>query len=136
MTMEQLMGDLAENGKAVASLTSESSMADVVALLKMTLWPSLVALAEQTEEIDGCVEDMLHAQEDILQPETAKVFAGIIASGLVLVAELKRRLKPEEGKILAAATEFERLCRQGEQALEEITIPEVDDDEDDAGGDK
>lgn len=125
--MEQLMTDLAENGKDLARLGPETSVAELVTFLKTTLWPSLVALAEQTEEIDGCVEDLLHAQEDILQPETARVFAGIIAGGLVLVAELKKRLKPEDTKILAAAGEFEQLCAQGQEALEEITIPDADD---------
>lgn len=127
--MEQLMTDLAENGKDLARLGPETSAAEVVTFLKTTLWPSLVALAEQTEEIDGCVEDILHAQEDILQPETAQVFAGIIAGGLVLVAELKKRLKPEDTKIMAAVGEFEQLCVQGQEALEEITIPDADDPE-------
>jgi hypothetical protein len=127
--MEQLLTDLKENGLELAKLGPESTPADIVAFLQMTFWPSVVALAEQTEEIDGCVEDILHAQEDILQPETAQVFAGIIAGGLVLVAELKKRLKAEDTKIMAAIGEFEQLCARGEEALEEITIPD-----DEAGG--
>lgn len=127
MSMEQLMGDLAENSKEIARLGPESTVADVVKLLQATLWPSLVALAEQTAEIDGCVEDLVEGAEDILQPETAQVFAGIIAGGTVLVAELKKRLKPEDAKILSAIGEFEKLCELGKEALEEITIPETDD---------
>jgi hypothetical protein len=128
MTMEQLLSDLEQNGKDLAKLGPNSSTAEVVAFLQMTLWPSVVALAEQTEEIDGCVADILEAHEDILQPETAQVFAGIIAGGMVLVAELKKRLKPEESKILQAVDEFEKLCAHGSEALAEITITESPED--------
>lgn len=134
MTMPSLRKDMAESAVKLETLGAMSSLEEVVAFLKDTLWPTLEALSEETEQIDGCVEDLLNGSEDILQPETAQVFAAMVVSGRVIAGELRKRLRPEESALRSTLDEFERMATEATAALEEITIPDDDDaDHDDVG---
>jgi hypothetical protein len=124
--MEQLKTDLKKNGDNLSRMGPLTTTGDLVSFLRDTLWPTIEALVDETAEIDGCVEDILHGAEDILQSETAQLFAGLIVGGVALVAELKKRLRPDETKLLAAIGEFEQLAGVAREALEEITVPEAE----------
>lgn len=133
MSIETLQEDLKANIAHVQSqLGPLTSASELVAHLQNTLWPFLESLVEDMEQIDGCVDELYHQSEDILQPETGAVFQAMITGGLVIAQELKKRLaaNTEDLKLRKAVGEFEALANQCTGILQEITIPE--DDEEDA----
>jgi hypothetical protein len=148
VSLEDLEADLTTNLAAAAQLLGPLVTAsDIAKHLNETMWPFVVNVVTELKEVDETVADLYHGAEDILQPETAKVFAAVIAvaSGLIL-GELKRRLdpnKPSEAKLLAAIKEWARLAHEAGETLEEITVvpaeggedEEDEDDEDDVGDD-
>lgn len=130
MSIEQLRSDMAESAKQLALLGTTTTVAELVAVIQTTLWPTLEAAVEELGEVDSCVEDMLHGQEDILQPDTAQLFAALVVAGRGIAAELRLRLKAHEQDVIKLLDGFEELARAAESEIEEITIPESDDEDD------
>lgn len=139
MSLEDLKADLATNMKeaSVMSAGVMANPADLLRHLQNTLWPFLENLVGELEEIDDTVDDMYHSAEDILQPETAQLFATVIAGGMALVNELEKRLTmPADAQIIAGIREWRRLAGESAQTIAEITVmPQADanqgDDQDD-----
>jgi hypothetical protein len=88
------------------------------------------SFVKELTEVDETVADLYSESEDILQAQTAGVFAALIATGRPLIMELQKRLQPSDGKILAALKGWLELSKVCESTLEEITIPDDEDDED------
>jgi hypothetical protein len=133
VSIEDLKADLASNMTACRALIARGVLLTPVDLAKHQLdqWAFLENVVTDFEELDGTVSDLYHNAEDILQPETAAVFAAVAAGGLGLVGELEKRLTPADGKIRAAIAEFKKLAIEATDILREITIPDDDDDEED-----
>lgn len=127
MSMEQLRDDLKQ---VVGRLPTGplTSAADVAGYMKNDLLPFVASMIDEIGEIDESVEDLVHQTPDALHEETSAVFAGIITSGVVLANELKARVGADK-RLLDLIKEFFALVKQGEEILEEITIPDPEPDE-------
>lgn len=126
MSLEDLRHDL------VANLKESRGIADPATRqhLAETLWPFLEALVDIVEEIDDAVGELVHQQEDYLQPNTAAVFVAVIQSSLALAGDLKARAAGDPD-ISRRITEHEQLCEAAAAILGDITmVPEGDEDED------
>lgn len=141
MSTEQLKADLKESLATVKAMDpTTTTAADLVRHLKDTLWPTIEAVIDEIEDIDGSVEelaDTLDGESEYLSEATGAVFAGIIAAGLAIAGEAEKLALPDPLK--QAIGEFRQLCRQGAEKLNEIVIPDPDDvdegDEDDDADD-
>lgn len=131
MSIEQLKEDL----KAVISALPSGPLttaAEMSAYLKNNLLPFMESAVGELEEMDGTIEDLVTQAQDVIHEETAKVFAGIITSGLILVNELRARIGNDR-RLLDACKEWENLAKQGSELLEDITIPDGEDPEEPEG---
>lgn len=133
MSMEELEQDLERN---IADLenTTFLSAEDVRKYLRETLWPFLSNHVAETTEIDDCVANMVEDSDDVLQKDTASLFAAVIVSGQKLMEELIKRLTktPDDQKVRNAIAELRPIYAQAAAKLEEITVDvEEDDDEED-----
>lgn len=70
-----------------------ASIDEVNTELRMNVYPSMIALAEQVAEVDDIIQEVVEQQDSYLQPElAAQIFATIGAGGEL--AEEVRRLAP------------------------------------------
>lgn len=93
MTLDTLKEDLERNRAAIP--------ADAPQWAK-DLWAFQEAVIEEMMDMDDAVCDLVERAADILQPETAELFATIISYGFAMVAQLTKRLKrgnPEDTKV-------------------------------------
>lgn len=131
MSVEQLKQDLKDNMGALKEMGAFTTPEELVKHLRNSLWPMLEAFADELEEQDGCIEDLLNGSEDILQPETGGKFLACFASATMLVGELAKRLTPsDDPKLRASIAEFNALANDCIGTVQEITIPEVGDADD------
>lgn len=137
MTMEALESDFEEIKSATKTLGPLTTMSELATFLRTQLVPFIEAHVAETTEIDNCVSELLDRTEDILQPETAQVFAAAFAVSRAVAAKLVEIMpKDEAGK--AADPKVHELLQQweaftvgAERLLEEITMPESDEDDED-----
>lgn len=127
MSIEELQTDLKANMEEARALVldPDTSPTTVSSHLLNTLWPFLENVVAELSEQDDVVTDLIERNGDMLQPETAGIFAAIIlgARGLAQ-AEIKRA-----GSTTAEMATFVALLDEGEQQLSEITIDVDDEDE-------
>lgn len=139
MSIEQLRKDMKESSEALTRLGAPGfpppAIEDVVAFLRHTMWPTIEAAVDEVAQIDECVEDLLNASEDILQPETARLFAALVVAGRAMATELTKRLGPGDAETKKLVSGFLELATSAEAAIVEITVPE-DDEEDEDDGDE
>jgi hypothetical protein len=130
MSIEQLQEDVRNVAQRLPSgpLTSAADLADY---MRSDLLPLLVTMTEEMDEIDTSVEELVHQTPDTLHEETAAVFAGIIASGSVLATELLAR-SGNDKRLLDLIKEWRSLAQQGEELLDDITIPDPEPDDPDS----
>ena len=133
MSIEQLRDDLKANLASVKTVDPTNPIA-VMGHLKNTLWPFLESLVDELTEIDESVAELVDGVDEVLTFESGKVFAGIIAGGLVMTQMLEAQAAADP-KIRAAINEWKSLAEQGGEILDEITLPEGYDDEDAETGD-
>lgn len=136
MSLDTLKEDLKQNLATLTTMNELSSVGDVVNHLKNTLWPTLESIVDELAEVDDCVADMVNNAEDILQPETAEVFAAVLAASAVVAAALKPMLDPaKDADMINLVAELERNIKKANAIMQEIVIddvdPEYDDDDDD-----
>lgn len=127
MSMPQLQSDLAEVKKAIPSgplVTVE----DLLVFIKHNLVPLIESHVGETAEIDEAVHDLVTHEADILHEETASVFASLVVSGREVAKELRARAGNDR-RIIALVNEFVGLCDQGDEILNEITVPDDEDPE-------
>lgn len=128
MSLEQLKIDLKDNIKSLNQLGALTTAPELVAHLQNTLWPTLESIVEEMEEQDGCIEDLMNGSEDILQPDTGNRIMVTLVAAVTLVNELRARLQPHETAQMKAVAEFDRLANDCIATVQEITIPEDDQD--------
>ena len=92
------------------------------AAIRQEIIPFLAALTKEVADIDTVIQEVVEEMPDSLQPETAAVFAGIIASGKVIAAELGKRIGNTEPRISQLLREFRGNLDKGAKILEEITV--------------
>lgn len=138
MSIETLKQDLRENMAQLATLNGLTSNEDLIKHLRETLWPTLESIVDELEEVDECVADLVSGAEDILQPETAQVFAAVIASAAVVAAALKVRIDPQaDAKLMHLVTELEANLKNANEIMQEIVIDDGSDlDEEGDDGDE
>lgn len=132
MSIEDLESDLDANVAQLQSLSSMSTVGDVVDHLKKTLWPFLENVVKvELKEMDGSISDVVNNAEDILQPETGRLFSTVVLGGIGLVGELEKRLtkSAEDTKILSGIREWQKYAQEATEVLSEIVLPEEEDDE-------
>lgn len=131
MSIVQLQEDLLAVTNAIPQGPLVSA-ADLSNYLKNNLVPLLSATVSELEEMDGAIGDIVNQTEDVLHQESAEVFMGIIASGLLLINELATRVG-DDRRLLGAIKEWRKVAKKGEELINNITIPddedEVDEDE-------
>jgi hypothetical protein len=135
VSIEQLRKDMKESTAALAQLCSTPGKPPTVeglaGFIHLTMWPTLESVVDELGDVDGCVEDLLNASEDILQPETAQLFAALVVAGRGMAAELSKRLTAADAETRQLVAGFLELATAAEAAISEITVPEDDDDDDD-----
>ncbi len=131
MSIEQLREDLKQITGAAGGMAGDIGVAS---FLQDNLLPWLESLTHEVSEMDGAIEDLVHESADVLHSENAAVFAGIIAGGLAIAAELTTRIGNDQ-RLLAVVRDFRQLAVQGREILEEIVIPDEDEDEDEEAED-
>lgn len=136
MSIEDLQTDFAQNQREIDALSALSSVGDVVAHLKNTFWPFVGNVVTEVAEMDQALRDMYEQSEDVLQFDTGKQLAGTIGGAVTLVDELERRAAGD-AQLLAAIAEWRKVAKESLDVLEEITLPELEDegDPDDDEGD-
>jgi hypothetical protein len=131
VSIEDLQSDLERN---LAELDNRAftSFDDVRSWLRDTLFPLMTNMTSEIEEIDNDVADMVQQSEDILQPETAGLFAMVIANCIQLAGALGKRLKqnPNDQKWAAKIQQSLHVCELATKTLQEITVqPDAPDDD-------
>jgi hypothetical protein len=136
MSMEELEQDLERN---IADLenTAFLSAEDVRKYLRETLWPFMTNLVAETTEIDDCVANMVEDSDDVLQRDTASLFAAVIVSCQKMMDELVKRLTktPEDQIVRNAIAQVRPICLQAAGKLEEITVDEEEEDDEESAND-
>lgn len=135
MSIEQLKTDwdlikqsAAEKfGKSPALATAN----DLAQFLSGDLLPWMESFLEEVAEIDESVGTLVLKQDDVLHEESAEVFAGIIASGRVLIGTELRTRVGNDRRLLKAIEEWMGLAEDGEAILNDVTVPDPDDDGED-----
>lgn len=140
MALDELRRDLMINLASARTLKETPGIVDNLAFSKICdhltecLWPFMEAAVDEIDDLDASLAEVAEASGDMLQPETAGVFARIIILGRELAKELKSR-----ADLAPKLLEFEALCSTAEGSLEEITVGQINDDEegddDDEGDD-
>jgi len=139
MSMDTLREDLAANLKVVAAMKPElTTSTELAKHLRQVFWPFVESLVEELGDVDNCVGDLLEGAEDILQPETGAVFAGIIVAGRALAGKLRELVPAGTDATLDQSLEgYLALTEQGEAILSEIVVQgaEGEDEDDDVDQD-
>ena len=140
MSLEELQRDYDAIQTKIDGMTGAlTTPAEIMALLKNDIVPFMGSSVKELAELDDTVADLYANAEDILQPETAGLFAALILTGRPLLMELQKRLTPADTKIAVALKEWLSLSKSAERTLADITVPdddEDDDDDDDEDGDE
>lgn len=119
--IEQLKADV-EGIQLRADAATDTSAEGAWAFIRQEIVPFLAALTKEVADIDTVLQEMVEEMPDSLQPETAAVFAGIIASGKVIAAELGKRIGNTEPRISQMLREFRGNLDKGAKILDEITV--------------
>jgi hypothetical protein len=135
MAMDALKDDMKSVAAKIRTLNPQTSTGELVKLLKGEVWPFIESVASELEEIDISVAEIVEGQDECLQPESAQLFAGIIAGGVGMAAKV-RELATKNGGMDEALTkavdDFEALCKEGAALVDELTVdPEDEGDPED-----
>lgn len=133
MALEDLQSDFKSNMEAARRLLAADPDSPVVKHLVQTLWPFQEAVLEEMAEQAEQLDDVIDQTGDMLQAETAAVFAALIVLSGKLAEELDKKLMPSETETRGMIVKLRELNAEASELLEEITVPpSVDDDVDDS----
>lgn len=93
------------------------------------LLPYLENQVGEMVEQDNAIYALVHQTEDILHTENAALFMGLIEAAEQLVGELRTRVGNDH-RILGLITAWKRLALQAKEVIEDIGVPDDDDDPD------
>lgn len=130
MSIESLKSDYEAIKRILKQMDGLTTVADLVNYLKYNLVPFVGAQNRELEEQASDISDMIDNAQDILHEESAELLAAIIQGARALIADLEPRLGPGDDAQRQAIKEWGSLAEQGEELLEEITIPDPDVDAD------
>ncbi len=131
MSLETLKADLKANIAEAKKLSGMSTIQEVVDHLNTVLWPTMEALVDEVDEIDSCVEDVVHGAPELLHPESGAVFAAVVTGAVTVSQALKARITKEaEPALYKVIEELERNCRNANKILDEIVLEESEEDDD------
>jgi hypothetical protein len=131
-----LLTDLEANEALAKQLNVASTIGDVVAHIQHVLWPYIRSVVEETIDIDEAVHDLVHETEDVLHPETAEVFAALVVGTQGLINHVLPSVdKDKDPKIYAGLMKLREIARRAGKVLDEIVMPEVDEEDDEHEGD-
>ena len=125
MSIETLKQDLQQVTAAIASTT----LIDFSTFMQSQLLPWLESLVDEVSEMDESIEDLVHQSVEVLHTESAEVFAGLIAGGAMIATELLTRAGDDK-RLIAMVKEWRALATQGKAILEEIVIPDDEEEPD------
>lgn len=133
MSIEDLQADIDRN---TADLDARPilTMDDVKAVLKDTILPLFKTVANEMEEIDDDLSDLVEHADSILQEEDAAMFALLIKGSVEIAQALTKRLKPNDNdnRWKARIQQFMQLAQTASARLVEITVaPDENEDPDD-----
>lgn len=131
MSIESLKDDLKRMTERVTGMVEGES---VLAFLRDHLVPCLETVGDEMDEMDEAIEDIVHDAPDVLHTDSAAVFAAVIASGLTIAGELLTRVG-DDRRLIALIREFRAKCAEGKEILEEITIAEAEEGDEEPGDD-
>lgn len=129
MSIDQLKTDLEAITASIGSATGIPDHGSWASWVRNELLPYLESQVNEMAAMDESIGDIFHQSEDVLHTDSAAVFAAVIASGMVLGAELKTRIGGDR-RLLRAIEEFEKVARHAQELLGEITIVDADEEED------
>lgn len=135
MSVEDLQTDIDRN---LADLDARAltSIDDVKAYLKDTVLALFKSVANTVEELDDDLSDLVEHADDILQPETAAIFALVVKGAIETSSALRKRLRPNnenDAKWVKRLDQLDKLCEQAGETLLQITVqPEEDEPDQDA----
>ena len=136
MSIEDLQADLKANIVEARGLSALSTIGDVANHLNNTLWPFLENVVREQAEMDDALSEMYEQQEDLLDYQTGKELAATIGGAMNLIGHLEQLATAAGDKqTLAAIAEWKIKANESIQLLEDITRPEIQDDEDDVEDD-
>src|SRR4029077_6278419 len=128
MSIEDLKADIERNTTDFDSVTF-NSLDDVKQFMKTTMFPIMTNVVEEMEQIDDDVADIIQQASDVLQPETAGIFAAVITQCRGLAEGLKRRLKKgdkNDDKWAVRLPKILAICDAAQDTLLEITVTPTD----------
>lgn len=132
MSIEDLKADIERN---VADLETRPllTIEDVKTVLKDTVLPLFKSVADEIEEIDDDLSDMVEHADSILQEEDATLFALVFKEAVGFAGALEKRLKQNENdnRWRARLQQFQQLLQTASARLMEITVRPEDEEDDD-----
>jgi hypothetical protein len=134
MSIEDLKADIDRNTEDFANVAF-ASFDDVKEYVKTTLLPLVSNVVDEVAQIDDDVADMINQSADVLQPETAGIFAAVITQCKGLAEALQRRLKKgdvNDDKWAKRLPKIRQVCEVAQNTLLEITVMPTDEGDDDA----
>jgi hypothetical protein len=102
---------------------------DLADYLRNNLLPLLEAVVTEVSEQDESIADLVEKASEILHTDSGSVFAALITAGRAIAAELRTRAGNDK-RLLTMIKEFGELAEEGESILEDIVIPDTEDDDD------
>ncbi len=129
MALEDLQQDLASNRAEAQRLLASDPENPLIKHLVNTLWPYQEAVIEEIAEQAEALDELQDQTGDMIQAETAGVFAAVILANQRLADELEKKLGPSEVELRGFIANSRAAARDASELLEEITIPPDDDDD-------
>ena len=129
--MDSLIADFNLSIRRLAE-TPLKSIKDINDELRLNLYPSLIAIAEQVAEVDEVMQEVVEHQESYIHPQlTAQIFQ-TIAIALELTKEVKALELDDftKKKLTKLITAFEHSAELTAMGVNEATT-DIDDDDDD-----
>lgn len=133
MSIETLKDDAKAVGDQLDAMNSALTTApELCDFMKNNLIPLQQSIVAELAEMDDTVRDVYEGADDILQPETGELLAAVVVGAMGIIAQLKAKLDKgniADRKALAAIKEWEAIAKEAAATIEEITIPDDEEDE-------
>ena len=130
MALEDLQSDLKSNRAEAQRLLASDPENPLIRHMVNTVWPFQEAVLEELGEQAEALDDAVDQAGDMLQADTAGVFAAVILANQRLCDELDRKLGPSEVELRGFIVAARHAAVEASELLEEITIPPHAEDDD------
>jgi hypothetical protein len=132
MAIDELKAEFALNMTQCRELAKDPEVTprQIMAHLRDGLWPFIEAAVDEIEAQADIMDEIVEETGDILQPETAGVFAALIVSAQQWAIPLLKAIGKTNPDVADKLPAFETLCNEAADLLEQITVDPGDEDED------